>query len=252
MASIFAAVPGWVPWVGAIVVAGAVGATLGVTGVVGHPTDDVTVTTVDARLSATATAYACPGGPEVTQLQRGDRVLAVSRSTDNAYFGVRDPLNLASTVWVTAADLAIDEGQADPASLPVGECPKVDAALIVPVQQAPLAPPPPSGSGSGADTTAPSLGGASSNTSPVCADSSPPAIISIPASDNVGVTGVSISWSGAESGSGSMSGSGATWTYAYNPVTTNFGDVNFTMTASDAAGDTAQRAFTLFQSQCVG
>lgn len=254
MANVFSALPGWLPWAGAVVVAGAVGATLGVTGVVGHPTDDRTVTTVDASLSSTATAYACPGGPEVTHLHRGDRVLALSRSDDGAYFGVRDPLNLGRTVWVSTSDLAIDQGQADPLTLPVGACPTVDAALIPPAQGAPAAPPPPTDSGPTADTQAPSVDAASSDINPVCTNGPgyPPANISVSASDDVGVASVSIGWGGAESGSASMSGGGGSWTYSYKPATTHGGDVTFTVQAFDGAGNASgETTVTISQGGCV-
>ena len=114
---------------------------------------------------------------------------------------------------------------------------------------APAAPPP--APAPIADTTGPTLGGASSSPDDdVCADDSYAgyyaitSTISVAANDNVGVAGVHITWSGAESGSGEMS-SGASWSFTFNPTqNTQSGTVTFTLVARDAAGNTSAPSTT--------
>lgn len=121
--------------------------------------------------------------------------------------------------------------------------PTLDPVVVAPTAE-PVAPAPV------ADTTGPTLGAASRSPSDVsAANSDAPncdivSTISVVANDNVGVTGVLISWTGAESGAGQMS-SGASWTFAFNPAdATPTGDVTFTLVARDAAGNTSAPAAT--------
>ena len=241
---------GWLPWVGAIVVAATVGGTLGLIGVFGHPTTSRIVLSSDASLNVTAPAYNCPGGELVTNLQAHDKVLAVKRSTDSDYLGVRDPLNLGRVVWVRAADVSVNAHQAAIATLPVGSCPQIQGILMPPTNQGdttpvaptnptkptqPVKPPAP-------DTTAPTLGTPTAATPTVCnAIGSGPFndTISVTASDNVGVTSVAISWSGATSSSSvAMTPSGSSWSYVYKTGTsTADGTVTFQVQARDAAGN---------------
>jgi len=72
-------------------------------------------------------AAACPGGPEVTSLDGGARVLAVARSEDGAYLAVRDPEALTHTVWVASGSATADPGE-DVATLPVLDCLEASAA----------------------------------------------------------------------------------------------------------------------------
>jgi hypothetical protein len=63
-------------------------------------------------------------------------------------------------------------------------------------------------------------------------------------SDNVGVTGVHITWSGVESGAGEMT-PGSSWTFIFNPAqSTPTGTVTFTLVARDAAGNLSDVATT--------
>lgn len=100
------------------------------------------------------------------------------------------------------------------------------------------------------DTAAPTLGGASGAPVEVFASDSWSAYcavtttISVVANDNVGVTGVLITWAGVESGTSQMT-SGSSWTFVFNPAeATPTGNVTFTMIASDAAGNTSATAKT--------
>lgn len=114
----------------------------------------------------------------------------------------------------------------------------------VPDEPAAAAPPP-------ADTTAPTLSGASASPSQdICADDSYAAYyavasaIAVSAVDNVGVSGVHLAWTGAESGAAEMS-FGSPWSYGFNPASsTPSGTVTFTMVARDAAGNVSAPATT--------
>jgi hypothetical protein len=94
-------------------------------------------------------AAACPGGAESTQLDPGARVLAVERSEDSAFLGVRDPGNLSAIVWVAAA-YAVPDSSVD--SLPIGGC---DEATDPIVSASPSASPSPSPSVEPTETTEP-------------------------------------------------------------------------------------------------
>lgn len=112
--------PVWLPWVGGIVVVGLVGGTLGLVGVFGHPTTSRSVVTSAVGVTRTATAYACPGGPAIDALEAGDKVLAIQRSDDSAYLGVRDPLNRGREVWLRSGDVTVNPNEHTIASLPIG------------------------------------------------------------------------------------------------------------------------------------
>ena len=102
-----------------------------------------------------------------------------------------------------------------------------------------------------ADSAAPTLSGAAASPSQdLCADDSYSSYyaiastISVTAADNVGIIGVHITWTGAESGSAEMS-FGSPWTYTFNPASsTPSGTVTFTLVARDAAGNTSAPATT--------
>ncbi|MDX2025285.1 hypothetical protein [Microcella sp.] len=87
------------------------------------------------------------------------------------------------------------------------------------------APAPPS------DTTPPTV-------QQVSIDSNPcPAVIEAVASDNVGVTQVTLSWSGVATGSAAMSLVSGTWRYLYDSENLPEGTMTFTAVARDAAGN---------------
>jgi hypothetical protein len=85
-----------------------------------------------------------------------------------------------------------------------------------------------------------------------------PTTITVSASDNVGVSGVTLSWStpnpNAVSGSAPMSLVGGVWTYSYsNPNLSNgFGNITFVAKASDAAGNQSPTAQVVVNRQYLG
>ena len=116
-----------------IVAAGTVGGVLGATGAFGAPeaprSGDVPAYVTTEQV---APAYVCPGGPEIGLLPAGTRVLAVARDADGAYIGVRNPSDVAATLWFSTADVVLDEGGVDPATLPVLGCPEVTVTVVTP------------------------------------------------------------------------------------------------------------------------
>lgn len=253
------------PWIagaaGALLVGGAVGAS----GIVGH--ESTTVVEIGAVSIARSTpAFSCPGGAEVSSLDRGARVLAQSRNDDASWVSVRDPRAVSSSVWVPAALVTVDDGEGAIADLPLGApCPTVSLPPL-PVEEAPPAPAPvpakpgPAKPGPTKDATAPTISAATASPSPICTyDNSPPyawvSTVSIAAADNVGVTGASISWSGVQSGGPvAMTGSGGSWSYSYNPPSAaDGGTVTFSIQVRDAAGNLSSvaTATVTLDDQCL-
>lgn len=250
----------WLPWVGVGVVVAIAGAVVGASGVFGslQPADSAPVNGLP--VAQFTSGLDCPGGSAVVAFRPGDRVLAVARSDDSAYLGVRSPFDRADTVWLPVSAVDVDEGEPAISSLEVGGCPEPVVTVLQP-STPPSAPPvettkpkPPSNphppQPPAPDTTAPVLGTPSGAQSIGCTagyGSKPETTtITIPASDNTAVTGVSIGWSGADSGNGSMSKSGGNWTFTYNPPDSTFGNVTFTMVAHDAAGNqSAPKSFVV-------
>lgn len=236
-----AGVASWLPWLGLVVGAGVVGGGLGVAGVFA-PADEAVASPYNV-VQVTTPAYECPGGAAVTSLGANERVLAVARDEESAWLQVRDPRNLAALVWLPAGVVTVDVGQ-DIAALPVGDgCPEELEFEVVPEETpepAPEQPQQPSQPGGPpapppGDTTPPVLGKPTYDASNGCS-----VPITVPASDNVGVTGVSITWTGATSGSGQMYFvGGSTWRFDYDGLYQPYGNVNFTMVARDAAGNTS-------------
>ena len=219
----------WLPWIGVIVAVGVVGTTLGATGVFGNPIDDLEVVGYSSVLDGSAPAASCPGGPVVATLGAGTRVLTVQRSDDSAWLGVRNPNDVGDVLWLASTHLVIDQAQAAVASLPVGEaCPEVIVAT--PAPEPPPAPAPPK------DTSKPTMGTPTASPNPVYNVN--PVVISVSASDNIGVTSVLISWSGEFTGSSTMTLSSGVWKYTFTPPSIDVGgDIVFTMRAKDAAGN---------------
>jgi hypothetical protein len=234
---------GWLPWVGAIVVLGLVGATLGVTGVFGHPIDVVTVGTSSILIPPTVQASSCPGGPVVGSVERGSRVVALARSADGAEVQVRNPGDVAQLVWIPVGELVSDSGQTPVAGLPVGpSCPTVTVAQA-PVVVTPVTPVTPTKPGKPKDTTAPTEG------KPTATFGNCHTTISVTASDNVGVTSVSISWIGTNTGSGAMTQVGGHWEYTTNGF--HDGNNTFSVTAHDAAGNASPTGSVTTMLQCL-
>jgi RNA polymerase sigma factor (sigma-70 family) len=107
------------------------------------------------------------------------------------------------------------------------------------VVQPPPPPPPPPG-----DTTPPVVNSASAEPTTIyavyCEQSPSSSSVQATASDDVGVTSVTLTWSGqAGSGSAAMSRDGNTW-YSGMGDFTKTGDVSWSVTATDAAGNTSK------------
>lgn len=229
----------WLSWGAFVLVAGLVGAGLGITGVVGTPAAEV-VQLTELAVDATTDAYDCPGGAPVSTFSANERALVVARTADSEWLAVRDSYDYSRTVWLPASVVSVDAGQGDVDVVPVQDCvvPEVVINTPTPVPTVePEEPPTPV-----VDRTAPSLKQPSVSApwpnNGVCVAYGEHATITVVATDNVGVTGVAISWSGAKTGSGQMSGSGSNWSFTYTPANqTGYGIVNFTLIARDANGN---------------
>jgi hypothetical protein len=248
------------PWAALVVVGGIAGGVLGASGALGRPTTESPA--VEAAFVLTTPGYDCPGGAVVASFIPNQRVLARERSEDSAWLAVRDPLNGLRTVWVPAGVVDIDDGEAGIDSLALGGCPEPIIVLTAPEavpppaepapgtpvepgapgQPAPpAAPAPPSPPPPPSDTTPPSIGSASFSKNPVY--QLDPTVLTVSASDNTAVTGVTVTWSGAQqTGSAEMSASGSQWKYTFSAANTPSGTINFQVKARDAAGNTSPAA----------
>jgi hypothetical protein len=258
---------GWLPLVGFAVLAIAGGLALGLSGALGHPVSPAAASAISSVTVDRATLSSCPGGPSVAFARPGERVLAIARSADGSYLGIRNPDNTVDTVWIATHEVAVDSGAKPIDSLPVDSCALPTAKAVAAPRvgkprhtTAPTSPTKPATP----DKTAPTLGTPSANrgtsSDPVCINepddpSREKATITVTASDNRGVTSVAISWlgPGSASGSGTMTRSGSTWHYVYDPVSmTNFGTAKFSLQARDAAGNkSAVKTIDIVQEGCV-
>jgi hypothetical protein len=83
-------------------------------------------------------------------------------------------------------------------------------------------------------------------------DSNPcPAVIQAVAADNVGVTQVTLSWSGVATGSAAMSLVSGTWRYFYDSENLPEGTMTFTAIARDAAGNASSTVSATDYIVCV-
>lgn len=230
----------WLPWLGLVVGAGVLGGGLGVAGIFA-PADAPGASPYNV-IQVTTSGYQCPGGPAVTELGANERVLAVARDDESAWLQVRDPRDLATLVWLPARVVSVDTGQ-DVAALPVGEgCPEEVGYEIEPQPEAPEPPQQPQPGGP-ADTTPPQILQSGGNHTFIYSCPNPgydptTVTLSIVATDDMGVSGAVVTWSGAASGSAAMSPvGGGEWRYTYDPSDTTVGGVTFQMRAVDAAGN---------------
>ena len=234
----------WMPWVGAIVVLGLVGGTLGATGAFGRPDAPAPVSnSVLIALSPSGVdAGVCPSGAPITELQPGQHVVALARTQDSADIEVRDPAALDQTIWVTAG--ALKSLGKDFSTLPVSGC-GVLTSTPVPAPVVPVTPVTPTRPAPHKDTTPPTIG------KPTADFQNCHTTISVTAADNVGVTSVTITWSGpSNNGSSSMTRVGGHWEY----TTSGFHDTlnnTFTVTAHDAAGNSSPSNSVVAQTACL-
>lgn len=228
---------GWLPWLAIVMLAGVGGSALGASGVMGVEQRQV-VAGYTAVLDDSAPAASCPGGPVIGSLSAGDRVLAVARSEDSGYLGVRDPNDFARTLWFDRAVVVVDAGQADVDSLPIEACPVATVSVVEPTpvpSDDPVPGPIPVPQPGPSDTTAPKINTATGTPNPLF--NTNPLLLQVTAGDGVGVVGVDVSWSGEFTGSASMSPVGSEWRYTFTPPNDNGGDIHFTFRARDAAGN---------------
>lgn len=244
---------GWIPWVGVIVVLGLVGGTLGVTGAFGRPPAPQPVSNAVLTSLAGDTGVDglnCPTGSPITELQPGQHVIALARTEDSADIEVRDPAALNQTVWVTAH--ALKSLGKDFSTLPLSGCGVLTSTAVpAPVVVTPVVPVTPVKPGPPKDTTPPSVGKPTVDNPPNYACY---ARVSVTASDNVGVTSVSITWTGSNSGSGHMTATGGHWEYMYAGSTSNTysGPMTFAVVAHDAAGNSSPANSATYYMQCFG
>jgi hypothetical protein len=251
--------PPFLAWIGIVLAAGLVGGLLGVLGVFGHPAASVSLSVLSVS-NQLVPGLDCPGGSAAASFRPGERVLAVARSVDSSYLGLRDPADRSRTVWVATSAVVRDPHQSGVASLPVSGCP-------VPTVSLPTSRPTSKPTGSSSPSTTPSKPAPPTKPKPPAGDTTKPQIdskapnpatiygyhpvqecspgvstIVVVATDNVGVTSVtaSSSFSAAIITRSAVSGSVYTYTvkapYASpNPDT----HIPVTFTARDAAGNHA-------------
>lgn len=211
--------------------------------------------------------YDCPDGAIVGDARPGDRLFAVGRTDDGGWLAVR-AVDGGDISWLPAAALATDDNR----ELPAITCTETIAMNVgatdttttdtststttvetttttvppttttVPATVPPTAPPPTLPP----DTQQPSLQ-ASSNLSeifdskwPTCDND---AVLTAFASDNVGVTAVTATWSGLQGSPKAFTkGAGNTWTTTFGPfggLSSGYSElITITITARDAAGNT--------------
>ena len=244
----------WVLWGAFVVVAALAGGAVGASGLVGRDTQTV-VDIGPVALARTTPGYLCPSGPAIGELTRGERVLALSRNDDSSWISVRDPRNLSSTLWVPAGLVVVDADQGPVTDLPLGApCPTVSLPPL-PVEEAPPAPDPgPAPKPKPvpvADTIPPALSGAASASPHVCYNAYEPktTVVSVNATDNVGVTSVTATVNGSPLAQASHSGNN--WGFTFGPYGTT-GDRIVVFTAKDAAGNSADTKITVKVLGCVG
>src|SRR5690606_11250015 len=82
----------WLPWTGGGVVVATVGAVAGMSGLFGaFGTSAVAGPAPSFGVTHFVSGLDCPAGSPVVAFEPGDRVLAVARSDDSGYLGVRSP-----------------------------------------------------------------------------------------------------------------------------------------------------------------
>jgi hypothetical protein len=248
----------WLPWIGAVIVAGALGGAAGALGAFGTPAPAKASSAI--VLGAGIDALDCPGGAPVAQLVGGERILALKRSDDSHYVQVRNPYDINQLVWLSAGVVSIDKHQPAIDTLAAAGCPKPTLALdALPV--APVAPAAPTRVNPGhvtppappKETVKPIIVKASANPTIVYNDGA--TTLSVVATDNVGVTGVTATWTGSATGSAALHLVGGTWQMSFSSSRTDgpsYGNITFTFVAHDAAGNASSSANVVVQRQFFG
>jgi len=248
---------GWLPWLGLVIAAGIVGGTIGAAGFLGGASAESPAGALLEVLPQGADARACADGPIVANLLAETRVLAVQRSEDSAWVGVRNPARIDTTVWIPVNALVVDDGERPLADLPVGgSCPLTIAIGPAP-DIAPSADPEEPAPGPNpnpipnptlppGDTTPPAVLQLGVDVNPC------PAVVTAVASDNVSVTQVTLSWSGVATGSAPMALVSGTWRYNYDSLNSPEGAMTFQAVARDAAGNASSPASYNAYMVCLG
>jgi hypothetical protein len=249
----------WLPWIAGIVVVGAISGGAAAFGAFGAPAPAKASSAI--VLGTGVDALDCPGGAPVAEFVGGERVLVLERSDDSHYLQVRNPYDISQKVWVSTGLVSLDKKQPAISTLPVGDCPKPNLALdAVPVAPVVVAPPVPTkGGGTVAppappkETVKPVIVKASANPTTILNDQA--TTLSVVATDNVGVTGVTATWSGAVSGSGTLHLVSGTWQLSFSSTRTDgpsYGTIVFVFTAHDAAGNASPQASATVDRQYFG
>ena len=268
----------WLPWLslaGLVLAVAVAGAAAGFSGALGRPGTGparaADVAGIAASVGGGVQAFGCPGGGVAANLAPGTRVLAVERSDDGSWLGIRDPFELTRTVWLPAGAVVVADGQPAVGTLPIGGCPapSVDPASAEPSAVATEPPPTPgpthattphpapTATPKTADKTKPSISAGSWTVSPVYGSGWTCGLshsqIKIVATDNVGVTGVSATsaFPGATVTQQGHSGSDYVFVFqmpAVNPAT---GSTSVTFTARDAAGNKRAVTVSLAVNYCL-
>lgn len=214
--------------------------------------------------------YDCPGGAIVGEARPGDRLFAVGRADDGSWLAVR-AVNGGDISWLPASALATDDdrelptltctetiamnvGAADTTTTTIEatttttvetttttSTPTTTVPATVPPTAPPTAPPPTLPP----DTQQPSIQASSSENEifDVAQNCESQAVLTATATDNVGVTAVTATWSGLPGSPKAFTkGAGTTWTATFGPfsgLATNYSEqITITITARDAAGNT--------------
>ena len=242
------------PWIGGGLVLAIVGGTLGAIGVFGQPTP-VSVQAPFSSIERTTDGFDCPGGSPVTTFSANERALVLARTEDSAYLSVRDPYDYRRTVWVPASVVVVDGDQPAIDSLVVSGCylPIVTVNTQAPAPEPAPAPPPGAApQPAPGDTTAPTIPKAGASAVPNPIYNAETTVLHVSAVDNVGVTGVSVSWSGAHSGSATMNQVGGAWQLPYDPPDGSYGTITFSFRAYDSAGNMSAPATVNLSYQYFG
>jgi hypothetical protein len=244
------------PWIGLVIVAGLLGGALGASGVFGHP--DPASSVVSVSVTGGVDGLSCPGGSALERFVGGERVIATHRSDDSAYLAVRDPYNLALSVWLPADLVLIDENQPAVETLPVGGCAVTEVVEVTPTatptteptSEPTSAPKPKPTKKPTPDKTKPVVSVGSFSPSPVYGKAAAPycdtkTTVTVTATDNKGVSSVKASASFGTVKQKSHSGN--SWVFTYSADYNSGADksVTVTFTAKDSAGNATVKTTTI-------